>query len=46
MRINDLASQLGYQGHEITVLTGKPNYPDGRLMEAYKKEPNKFNKYQ
>ena len=45
MRINDLASQLGYQGHEITVLTGKPNYPDGRLMEAYKKEPNKFNKY-
>lgn len=33
--INDLVSVLGKQGHEIIVLTGKPNYPDGQLYEGY-----------
>ena len=28
-RINDLALELKERGHEITVLTGKPNYPQG-----------------
>lgn len=34
-RINDLAHGLRDRGHEITVLTGLPNYPDGKLFEGY-----------
>lgn len=28
-RINDIAAYLTRLGHEVTVLTGKPNYPEG-----------------
>ncbi|MDC3312286.1 glycosyltransferase WbuB, partial [Alphaproteobacteria bacterium] len=28
-RINDLATELAKRGHQITVLTGYPNYPEG-----------------
>ena len=34
-RINDLAKGLVDLGHEITVLTGKPNYPDGKFYDGY-----------
>jgi colanic acid biosynthesis glycosyl transferase WcaI len=34
-RINDLASALCERGHEVTVLTGMPNYPTGRLFAGY-----------
>lgn len=34
-RINDLALALKERGHEVTVLTGMPNYPSGRLFEGY-----------
>ena len=34
-RINDLAVGLEERGHEVTVLTGKPNYPEGRFMPSY-----------
>ena len=34
-RINDLASGLVERGHEVTVLTGMPNYPDGKLFPGY-----------
>ncbi len=33
--INDLVKILSDQGHEITVFTGKPNYPDGKIFEGY-----------
>lgn len=33
--INDLAINLAKGGHDITVLTGKPNYPDGKLYDSY-----------
>ncbi len=33
--INDLVKILSSQGHEVTVLTGKPNYPDGKIFEGY-----------
>ena len=35
-RINDLASTLVERGHEVSVLTGIPNYPDGRFFPGYK----------
>jgi colanic acid biosynthesis glycosyl transferase WcaI len=34
-RINDLAIGLADHGHEVTVLTGKPNYPEGRFFPSY-----------
>ena len=34
-RINDLCFSLSKNGHEITVLTGKPNYPNGDYFEEY-----------
>ena len=34
-RINDLALGLLGRGHEVTVFTGKPNYPDGRFFSGY-----------
>lgn len=33
--INDLVACLQAQGHSIEVLTGKPNYPEGRLFSGY-----------
>lgn len=34
-RINDLAIGLKQRGWEVTVLTGKPNYPQGSFFEGY-----------
>jgi len=34
-RINDLAIELVQRGHEVFVLTGKPNYPKGKIFEGY-----------
>lgn len=33
--INQLAVCLVKQGHEVTVLTGKPNYPNGKIYPGY-----------
>jgi colanic acid biosynthesis glycosyl transferase WcaI len=33
--VNDLARGLTERGHEVTVLTGKPNYPNGSFFEGY-----------
>jgi len=32
---NDLAFELKNRGHDVTVLTGLPNYPEGELFEGY-----------
>jgi glycosyltransferase involved in cell wall biosynthesis len=34
-RINKLALVLKNQGHEVEVLTGKPNYPEGKFFSGY-----------
>ncbi|MDQ6990295.1 MAG: glycosyltransferase family 4 protein [Mariprofundaceae bacterium] len=34
-RITDLAIALKEKGHEVTVLTGMPNYPAGKLYDGY-----------
>ena len=34
-RINDLAFWLAEQRHDVTVLTGVPNYPAGRFFPGY-----------
>lgn len=32
---NDLSFELQKRGHEVTVLTGLPNYPEGKIYEGY-----------
>jgi colanic acid biosynthesis glycosyl transferase WcaI len=44
-RINDLASELFSRGHEVTVLTGLPNYPSGQIYEEYLIDFKKFSNY-
>lgn len=39
-RINDLAWELKKRGHEITVLTGLPNYPQGEYFKGYSDKKN------
>ena len=34
-RINDLAKELVSRGHDVSVLTGKPNYPKGEYYDGY-----------
>ncbi len=33
--INDVVRELINQGHEVLVVTGKPNYPDGQVFPGY-----------
>jgi colanic acid biosynthesis glycosyl transferase WcaI len=41
-RVNDLAQELTRRGHSVTVLTGEPNYPEGRIYPAYRTDPLTF----
>ena len=34
-KINDFCSELIEKGNEITILTGKPNYPKGKFYKDY-----------
>ncbi len=34
-RINDLAEELSGRDHEVTILTGIPNYPNGKFFRGY-----------
>ncbi|PIT73899.1 glycosyltransferase family 4 protein [Limnohabitans sp. G3-2] len=34
-RINDLAIEFARRGHEVTVLTGLPNYPSGKIFKDF-----------
>mgnify|MGYP003332284206 FL=1 len=34
-RVNDVVEHLAENGHEVTVLTGQPNYPHGRFYAGY-----------
>lgn len=45
MRINDLAEGLVQRGHEVTVLTGWPNYPEGHVFEEYRRSPEQYAEY-
>ncbi len=45
-RINDLVREWAQRGHEVTVLTGIPNYPAGKVFEAYRQQPSAFGEYE
>ena len=44
-RVNDLVSELSARGHEVTVLTGIPNYPSGDVFPEYAHSPENFAQY-
>lgn len=44
-RINDLCEELIARGHDVTVLTGTPNYPDGKTFPDYQKNPSEFSRF-
>lgn len=35
-RITDICEELVKRGHEVTVITGLPNYPEGKIFDGYK----------
>ena len=41
-RVTDLVSALHARGHEVTVLTGWPNYPEGRVYPDFRADPARF----
>jgi len=44
-RVNDLVSEWVRRGHSVTVLTGIPNYPEGKVFKAYREDPTQFDRY-
>ncbi|MNK52161.1 putative glycosyl transferase [compost metagenome] len=45
MRINDLVRDFTEKGHSVTVLTGLPNYPEGKVFDEFQSAPERFNDY-
>lgn len=45
-RVNDLVAELVRRGHELTVLTGQPNYPGGVIFPEFKARPEAYNHYE
>lgn len=44
-RVNDLVEELIKRGHDVTILTGLPNYPDGDVFESYRRDPQSFSTF-
>lgn len=45
-RVNDLVAELVARGHQVTVLTGAPNYPEGAVFPEFRAHPERFSSYQ
>ena len=45
-RINDLAKELVERGHNVTVLSGWPNYPQGQFFTDFNNNPDDYQYYQ
>lgn len=45
-RVNDLVAELVRRGHEVTVLTGHPNYPGGTVFPEFRADPGAFASYE
>ena len=44
-RVNEIVSELARRGHDVTVLTGRPNYPEGVLHPDFVAQPGHFSTY-
>jgi glycosyltransferase involved in cell wall biosynthesis len=41
-RVNDLVAEWTRRGHAVTVLTGLPNYPDGKVFADFRADATAF----
>ena len=44
-RLNDLVVELVKRGNDVTVLTGHPNYPEGKIFPEFKSNPESYEEY-
>ncbi|MDP1955338.1 MAG: glycosyltransferase family 4 protein [Polaromonas sp.] len=44
-RVNDLVSELVRRGHQVTVLTGIPNYPEGKIFQKFRSDPARYSSF-
>ncbi|MDC6166164.1 glycosyltransferase family 4 protein [Paucibacter sp. XJ19-41] len=44
-RVNDIVSELTARGHEVSVLTGRPNYPEGAVQPDFLAHPEHYGSY-
>ena len=44
-RVNDIVKFLRENNHQVDILTGIPNYPEGILFKEYKLDKEIFNNY-
>ena len=44
-RVNDIAETLVKRGHDVTVLCGLPNYPQGYVLNEYKHKKNRYQEH-
>jgi hypothetical protein len=44
-RINDLVNEWCARGHKVTILTGYPNYPAGKILPEFLANPEFYLKY-
>ena len=44
-RVNDLTRELVQRGNHVTVLTGIPNYPDGKILSAFSEDARAFDNF-
>lgn len=44
-RINDLVAEWCRRGHDVTVLTGYPNYPSGEVFPEFREDPERYSSF-
>ena len=44
-RVNELVIELVRRGHDVTVLTGYPNYPEGVIFPNFRADPERFSEF-
>lgn len=44
-RVNDLVQELVRRGHDVSVLTGYPNYPSGEIFKDFRDTPDAFSDF-
>ena len=45
-RINETISFFNERNHSVTVLTGKPNYPEGKVSKDLKNNPKNYDEFE
>ena len=45
-RINETISFFNERNHSVTVLTGKPNYPEGKVYKDFKNNPKNYDEFE